>query len=123
MVERANSIFAIQQGIRQIGGNAMSLAALPNRSLHSDATALCHLLHRALWISVLLPNSTPAVSPVSFVVRPDPNQMEFYESKSSSTTQDPLFGLWSGPRLRSCSMSTLPCDSQAGVYACTNRSG
>ena len=68
MFERANSVFAIQHGIRQIGGNAMSLAALPNRSLHSDATALCHLLHRALWISVLHPKSTLAVSPVSFVV-------------------------------------------------------
>ena len=69
MFERANSTFAIQHFARQIGGNAMSQAVLPNQSLHSDATALCHLLHRASWISLLHPKSTLAVSPVSFVVR------------------------------------------------------
>jgi hypothetical protein len=70
MFERANSIFTIQYFARQIVRNAMSQAALPNQSLHSDATALCHLLHRALWISELHPKSTLAVPPVSFVVRP-----------------------------------------------------
>ena len=41
----------------------------PNQSLHSDATALCHLLLRALWISVPHPKSTLAVPPVSSNVR------------------------------------------------------
>ena len=69
MFERANSIIAIQQGRGQIGVNAMSLAALPNQSLHSDATAFRHLLLRALWISQPHPKSTLAVPPVSSNVR------------------------------------------------------